>query len=70
MKILLSRAVWFTLIVVFCISCQRKYNDAHTIDEVIIEFAARLEEQSPKYQYDHTPKIPIESLKKTTIHGK
>ena len=40
----------------FClISCQRKYSDIHSQDEVIVEFAARLEDQSPKYRYDHAP---------------
>ena len=68
-KILSSRAVCLIIIVLSCNSCQKTYNDAHTKDEVIIEFAARLEEQSPKYQYDHSRKLPNESAKKTTIHG-
>jgi hypothetical protein len=42
-----------------CTSCQKNYSDNHTKDEVIIEFAARLEEQSPHYQYDHTQHLQL-----------
>ena len=57
------------LIALLCTSCQKKYNDQHTKDEVIIEFAARLEEYSSKYQYDHT-KIPqSKSFKKKNNHA-
>lgn len=35
-------------------SCQKPPPGQHSQDEVIIEFAARLEEHSPEYHYDHS----------------
>lgn len=54
----LNKTIGYILMILTCISCQKKYTDDHTQDEVIVEFAARLEEQSPQYQYDHSQRLP------------
>ena len=62
--------IFFTLVfLITCTSCQKKYKDNHTKDEVIIEFAARLEEHSPKYQYDHSQVKPLRNINNKNNHA-
>lgn len=52
----LNKIILSFLLLLLSLSCQKKHSDDRSQDEVIIEFAARLEEHSPEYQYDHTEK--------------
>jgi len=58
----LSMFLFFLLL----ISCQKRRLDSHSRDEVIIEFAARLEEQMPNYHSinDQEKKLPVKKTKK------
>lgn len=52
----MSKIVLLASLFFLTISCQKKNLDDRSRDEVLIEFATRLEEHSPEYQYDHSQK--------------